>query len=78
MIRKGYAVTICVYMNHYLFYLNTDPDAGYYDYDHIVTLTKYESDYDDDEYHDTDIITFGDHGLWSPRITGTPLDMSYL
>ena len=67
LIRKGNMVTICVYMNHYLFYHNNDTNAGYTEYDHIVTLTGYQSNYDDDLYHDDDIITMADHGLWSPR-----------
>ena len=78
LLRKGYAVTICVYMNHYLFYLETDPEAGYKEYDHIVTLRKIESDFDDDEYHESDIITIADHGLWSPRITGPPYYFSFV
>ena len=61
---------ICIYMNHYLFYGNTDPDAGYKEYDHIVSIYKIESNYDDDEYHEDDIITFSDHGLWAPYLTG--------
>jgi hypothetical protein len=28
------------------------------DYDHIVTLYEWQSNYDDDEYHDDDIMTF--------------------
>ena len=67
MLKQGYAVTICVYMNHYLFYLETNPNAGDREYDHIVTLREIESDFDDNEYHDTDIITIADHGLWASR-----------
>jgi hypothetical protein len=70
MFRQGYAVTICVYMNHYQFYGVTDPEAGYYDYDHIVTVTGIQSNYDDDDYHEDDVITMADHGLWSPYLTG--------
>ncbi len=28
------------------------------DYDHIVSLYEWESKYDDDEYHDDDLLTF--------------------
>jgi len=63
MMRKDYAVTICVYMNHFLIYKDNDPSAGYHACDHYVTVTKYESDYDDDEYHDSDIVTIADHAV---------------
>jgi len=77
MVRKGYAVTMTVLMNHCLFYGNCDePTAGCVGYDHIVSLAKVESNFDDDDYHDEDIVTFSDHGLWSPR-SGTPYYFSY-
>ena len=38
MSRRGHAVTITVYMNNYLFYGDTDPQAGEADYDHIVSV----------------------------------------
>jgi len=66
MIRRGYAPTITVLMNQFLFYGDTDPNAGYPDYDHIVSATSVQSDFDDDNYHDDDIITFSDHGLYGP------------
>ena len=69
-VRQGYAITITVYMNYYLFYGMTDPSAGEYDYDHIVSVSKIDSDYDDDLYHASDVITMEDHGLWAPRTTG--------
>jgi len=72
MVRKGYAVTITVFMNNYLFYGMTNPDAGFPDYDHIVSVEKIESNYDDDLYHDDDIITMSDHGLWAPEAPGPP------
>ena len=62
LIKKGFPVTICVFLNHYLFYHSTDISAGFHEYDHIVTVEKIESNYDDDEYHDDDIITIADHG----------------
>jgi len=51
LVRRGIPVTICVYAK------------GSHDeeYDHIVTVTKIESDHDDDLYHDSDVITFDDH-----------------
>lgn len=70
MIRQGYAVTITVYMNHYLFYGMTDPDAGDSEYDHIVSVYQIESKYDDDEYHADDVLTLEDHGLWNPVTSG--------
>ena len=70
MTRAGYAVTITVYMNYYLFYGNVDPNAGEYNYDHIVSVSKVESQYDDDLYHPGDLLVMSDHGLWAPRTTG--------
>lgn len=72
MVKNDYPVTITVYMNNYLFYGMTDPDAGFPDYDHIVSVAKIESNYDDDLYHDDDIITMSDHGLWAPDVPGPP------
>ncbi len=66
-LRQGHVVIITVMMNNYLFYGSTDLNAGFPDYDHIVTLTKIETDYDDDEYHADDLYTMEDHGLYSPR-----------
>jgi hypothetical protein len=66
MVRRGYAVTICVYYNQYLFYNDTNSTAGYDDYDHIVTVTSIESQFDDDDYHPTDILVMDDHALWAP------------
>ncbi len=64
MTRRGYAVTITVYMNYYMFYGNTNPLAGEPDYDHIVSIENIQSKYDDELYHDDDIITFSDHGMF--------------
>lgn len=64
MMRKNYAVTIGVYMNHALIYNSTDPEDGFHANDHYVTVTKYESDFDDDEYHENDIITIADHEVY--------------
>jgi hypothetical protein len=65
--RRGYAVTLCVYTNEYLFYGETDPHAGDPEYDHIVSVYSIFSAHDDDAYHDDDVLVFSDHGLWSPR-----------
>jgi hypothetical protein len=35
-----------------------DPTAGDSEYDHIVTVSRVESDHDDDDYHDDDLLTF--------------------
>ena len=64
--RRGYAPTITVFMNQYMFYGISDPNAGYPDYDHIVSATSIDSNFDDDVYHDDDIITLDDHGLYGP------------
>lgn len=70
MVRSGYAPTITVYMNYYQFYGTTNPDAGDDEYDHIVSVAHISSQHDDDQYHDDDIITIEDHGLWAPKVTG--------
>ena len=46
------------YMNQWLFSGNPERDAGQPDYDHIVSLYAWESKYNDDEYHDDDLLTF--------------------
>jgi len=66
MTRRGYPVTMTVYMNQWLFYSNSNPTAGDPLYDHIVSVVRVESNYDDDEYHPDDLLTFSDHGLWDP------------
>jgi hypothetical protein len=76
-ILSGHAVTICVYMNQYLFYNSASPNAGDSEYDHIVSAISVESKYDDDQYHDDDILTFSDHGEWSPVVTGPQYLFSY-
>ena len=50
-LRLGYPVSIGVYAG-----------ASYTEYDHIVTVTKVESNYNDNNYYDSDIITIVDHG----------------
>lgn len=65
-VRAGHAVTITVFMNHKMFYGVDKDDAGEADYDHIVSMTRIESNYDDDLYHDDDLYTMEDHGLYAP------------
>lgn len=77
MTRRGFPVTICVYMNYQKFYGSTNPTAGDPLYDHIVSVTRIESLYDDDEYHDDDILTMEDHGLWAPYVTGPVYYFNY-
>ena len=63
---KGYPVAIGIYMNEYLFYENTDPDAGDSEYDHIVPVTGIGSNYSlgDPSYYGDDILYFSDNGVW--------------
>lgn len=49
MVRKGYPVTIGVYMNQYLFYGSQSSSAGDSDYDHIVSVAEIMSNYNDGE-----------------------------
>lgn len=64
MVRRGHAVTLTVFMNYNLFY---GTRGGEPEYDHIVSVSSVNSDYDDDEYHDDDVLTLEDHGLWAPK-----------
>jgi len=68
MTKAGHAVTMTVFMNHYLFSggINKDPTYGFHYYDHIVSVAKIESNYDDSQYHPDDVVTFSDNGLWCP------------
>ncbi len=47
MVRKSYPVTICVFMNHFLFYGSKKTTSGDDEYDHIVSISKIVSHYDD-------------------------------
>lgn len=58
-IKAGYPVTIGVYI----------PNVGNSGYDHIVTVFKIESLYDDTAYHADDYITFEDHGVQPDQVT---------
>lgn len=67
---QNYPVAIGIYTNEYLFYRNTDPDAGDQDYDHIVPVTAIVSNHalDDPAYYSDDVIYFSDNGLWGSSI----------
>jgi hypothetical protein len=70
---QGTPVTIGVFMNHYLFYGDTSPTAGDGVYDHIVSVYSVSSNFNDSTvYHEDDVITISDHGLWYPRIQESP------
>lgn len=72
-VMAGHAVTATVFLNHYLFYGDTDPTAGDDDYDHIVSVESIESNYpESDVYHEDDVITFSDHALWFPSVVASP------
>lgn len=63
---QNYPVAIGIYTNEYLFYGNTNPDAGDSDYDHIVPVTGIASNHSltDPAYYADDVIYFNDNGLW--------------
>ena len=50
-IRLGHVVTITVY----------DKDGTNEEYDHIVNVVGVESNFNDNDYHDTDLLTYDDH-----------------
>jgi hypothetical protein len=58
----GFPVSIGVFMNQYLF--GNLPYTGAPEYEHIVTVVSVTSNYDDNLYHDEDLLVFTDHGLW--------------
>ncbi len=64
-------------MNHWLFYHDDDPAAGYFDYDHIVSVYEVLSDYDDEAFHEDDILVLSDHALYSSEKWITPLDRGH-
>lgn len=49
-------------MNYWLFYGDSSSKAGETEYDHIVPILQIDSNYDDDLYHEDDIIYFSDNG----------------
>ncbi|MBX7067141.1 MAG: hypothetical protein K1X28_07915 [Parachlamydiales bacterium] len=72
-IAAGNPVAIGVYANQYLFYMNTDPDAGDPDYDHIVSAMYLESSHplSDPSYYPDDVLGFNDNGYWENQNTPT-------
>jgi hypothetical protein len=68
---QGHPVAIGIYMNNYLFYDTTNPNAGDPTYDHIVDVTGITSNRPltlPAAYYPSDVLTFNDNGEW----TGTP------
>lgn len=49
-------------MNQFVFYKNKSPSAGEAEYDHIVSVIGFDSNYDDNLYHPDDVIHISDHG----------------
>jgi hypothetical protein len=64
IITHNRPVVIGLFTNEYLFYDDTDPEAGNSEYDHIVLVTGISTRHGDTDYHDDDVIYFSDHGLW--------------
>lgn len=64
----GYPVIIGVFKNSRSFEESNEPDHGDEQYDHIVIVSGVSSKYpfEPATYHGDDVITFSDHGLWSP------------
>jgi hypothetical protein len=75
---KGYPVAIGIYINEYLFYGKTDPDAGDAEYDHIVPVMGIASNQPltDPHYYPDDLICFSDNGLWGSS-TNPPYRFTY-
>jgi hypothetical protein len=65
-VTAGYPVAIGVFVNEYLFYGNTDPQAGSSVYDHVVPVTGFASHHalPSGRYHASDTVTFNDNGEW--------------
>ncbi|MBI2810170.1 MAG: hypothetical protein HYX67_05000 [Candidatus Melainabacteria bacterium] len=63
---KGYPVAIGIYTNEYIFYSDTNPDAGDPEYDHIVPVKGIVSNHpiSDPNYYPDDILYFNDNGLY--------------
>ncbi len=67
-VAAGYPVIIGVFKNAGSFEESNEPGAGDEHYDHIVLVTGVSSKhaFEPPAYYADDIITFTDHGLWSP------------
>jgi len=74
---KGYPVAIGIYMNQYIFYNDTHPDAGDAQYDHIVPVIGIGTIHGlaDPNYYPDDLIYFSDNGLYSDP--SPPYNFSY-
>jgi hypothetical protein len=79
MISRGHPVAIGVYMNQRLFYEDEDPEAGDWDYDHIVPVTgiRTELPASGDSAATQDTLVFSDNGLWPPGGTSPPYLFAY-
>jgi len=75
---KGYPVIIGIFTNEYLFYTDTDPDAGDSEYDHIVPVIGFGSNHPlaDPAYYGDDTLFFSDNGLWGST-TNPPYYFNY-
>ena len=74
-VTAGYPVVIGVYTNEYRFEGDTDPNAGYDEYDHIVPVTGFSSSHPltaPAAYYADDVITFNDNGIWTDTPNGLP------
>jgi hypothetical protein len=60
-VRAGNPILIGVFINQWMDWNETDPNAGDPFYDHLLTVSGVDSLYNDDLYHDTDYIYLEDH-----------------
>jgi len=76
---KGHPVAAGIYINHYLFNGDADPNAGDPDYDHIVPVMGISTNHSlsDGNYYDDDGIYFSDNGLWEAS-GKRPYNFSYI
>ena len=67
-VAAGQPVIMGVFKNYNVFGISTDPNAGNSKYDQIVTVTSWQSQYpaSDMTFHEEDVITIEDHGLYNP------------
>jgi hypothetical protein len=68
-VTEGFPVAIGVFMNANRFYSDTRPNAGDDEYDHIVPVIRFDSNYPltSDRYYGDDTITFSDNGIWQEK-----------
>jgi hypothetical protein len=65
-VRQGHVVTITVY----------DKDCTNEEYDHIVNVVGVESNFDDNEYHESDLLIYDDHYDDVYRVSFTDFPMT--